>query len=825
MPRIVNAAAAALLLAAAPAAAQVLNAVDREAGRPAGLALPVPGAAVAEEPAALGANPAAPGFVGAAAIQGFRESGVVAGSTADGLYGAAALGPLGVGYAVEWVGAADAGLASYRTNTLALTLGDHHAWSLGVAWNRFWSSDATVASLASWNAGLTVRPWRHLSVAATTLGRDAWLGGTKLPARYDLGVATRLAADVLTLSADLLADDRARDDFYATHLAFGLAAEVRAGFALGAQLLVPLRSGTGAASGPSVGAVVSWNAPHAGLSGGVAGTPRSTGWLAGVRGSSERYPARPSGRRVPTVDLARELDPDRIPFLDLGAPDPYGEVLARLEAVADDGEVAALVVRIDDLSLAGGRIEELRAALVRIGARKPVVAYLSGGSTREYWLASAATAIAVPPGSSLEVNGISTSNLYLRDALARAGVAFEVVAVGAYKSAPEPLVREGPSPAAREATNALLDDLFGRIVADVAQARRMTPERVRALVDRGLFGSAEAKEAGLVDAVLWPDELEGFVQRTAGRAVRVAGSYRPEPVRSARRWGTRPVIEVIPVEGTITGGRSRGFGAERAGAETVVAQLRRAAADGAVKAIVLRVESPGGDGLASDLIWRAVVQAREKKPVVASMGDVAASGGYLAAAGADAIVAAPSTLTGSIGVFVLKPELSGLLEKLGIARVAFPRGELSQLSSVGRRWTEKERAAVERQVEAFYRIFVGRVAEGRKLPVEKVDAVAAGRVWTGRQALERGLVDRLGSLGDAVALAAERAGVPRADVEVRRSEPDVGIGELLTGTLAGATRGPVERALDTVPELRALSLLGEMGPVLALPLEWVVEPR
>jgi protease-4 len=176
-------------------------------------------------------------------------------------------------------------------------------------------------------------------------------------------------------------------------------------------------------------------------------------------------------------------------------------------------------------------------------------------------------------------------------------------------------------------------------------------------------------------------------------------------------------------------------------------------------------------------------------------------------------------------VFVLKPELSGLLEKLGIARVGFARGDLAEISSVGRRWTEKERRAVERQVEAFYEVFIARVAEGRKLPREKVEAAAGGRVWTGRQALERALVDRVGSLGDAVALAAQRAGIARADAEVRRSEPDVGFGEMLSGALARSGRGPLEQALDAVPEVRALALLSEMGPVLALPLEWVLPPR
>jgi protease-4 len=259
------------------------------------------------------------------------------------------------------------------------------------------------------------------------------------------------------------------------------------------------------------------------------------------------------------------------------------------------------------------------------------------------------------------------------------------------------------------------------------------------------------------------------------------------------------------------------------GAETIAAQLRTAAADPEVKAIVLRIESPGGDGLGSDLIYRAVQKAREKKPVIASMGDVAASGGYLAAAGAETIVAEPTTLTGSIGVFILKPELSGLLAKLGVKRDASGRGELSQIESFAKPWTEKERKAVEKQIEAFYGTFVDRVATGRKMPREKVEAVAGGRVWTGRQAAERGLVDRLGSLDDAIAMALARTGLSREDVAVRRAGG--GAGDALAASAGALSTGPLERALGSIPEVRAVAALSEMGTVLALPVEWVTPVR
>jgi protease-4 len=209
---------------------------------------------------------------------------------------------------------------------------------------------------------------------------------------------------------------------------------------------------------------------------------------------------------------------------------------------------------------------------------------------------------------------------------------------------------------------------------------------------------------------------------------------------------------VVQLEGTIVDGKSRGEplgDGGMAGAESVAAAVTAAGADGRVKAIVLRIESPGGSAHASDLIWRAVMMAKQKKPVVVSMGDMAASGGYLVAVGADYLLAEPTTLTGSIGVFALKPDLSGALEKLSIGRDLQQRGKVSDVFSLVKPWTPEERAAVERQIEATYRSFLEKVAEGRKLTPARVELVAGGRVWTGAQALEQGLVDRLGGLAEA----------------------------------------------------------------------------
>ncbi|ACG72431.1 signal peptide peptidase SppA, 36K type [Anaeromyxobacter sp. K] len=828
MKPFVNLAALALALAAPAAAHAQLSAVtDRVQGLPAGLAVPSLGAAVAEEPADLSANPAAIGFLGGLGLQYFHESGLRPGARGDGLYAGDRLGPLGVGYSVEWLRPGlDAGGERWRRSRLGLTLGDGRALSLGVAWTWIASRNDAIEQAGGWDLGLTLRPTRWLSIGAAMLGRDARLGGADVPVRYDLGLATRLWHDRLTLSADLLANDEARDAFRSDHLAFGAAAELWRGVALGLQVQLPVRDLPGDAGDPLGLVSLTWNAPHSGVTFAGAGVGGRGGWLGGARLSEERYRSGGPAVVMPTVDVDRELQRRRVLVFDVGDRDPYATLVTRLEAARDDPEVGALLVRIGGLSLGGGRVEELRALLAAVRARKPVLAYLEGGGTREYWLATAATAIAAPPGAPLIVNGISTSQLFLRGGLARLGIAFDVVKAGAYKSAAEPLVRDAPSPEAREATEAVLDDVFGRFVAQVAEARRLPPERVRALVDQGLFTAEEAKEAGLVDAVAWPDELERWGRAVAGRRLFERGAYRPEPERLAQRWGRPAVIQVVRVEGIIARGRSRAdpLGADGvAGAETIAAEIHRAADDAAVRAIVLRIESGGGDGLASDLIWREAVRARRKgKPVIASMGDLAASGGYLVAVGADAILAERSTLTGSIGVFAAKPDLSGLLAKLSIHPEAYQRGENARLVSVLKPWTPAERAVLEKQIGAFYRQFVARVAEGRRLTTAEVEAVAGGRVWTGQQALERKLVDRIGTLADAIRLARERIGLAPDDVvEVRREDGGGALARVAGRALTAAPEPPLAGLARAFPELSALALLTEIGPVLAIPEEWV----
>lgn len=820
MTRTIPAALLAVALAS-PARAQ-LAADDRERGIPAGLTLPVLGAAAAEEPIALEVNPAGVGFMGGFALQYFHEGVPGRNTTGDGVYLADRFGPVAVGFGHEWLRPGEAPLASYQRSRLALALTDGRSVSLGFGWTWIHSGDDALEDAGSWEIGGTYRPFRHLSFAAAALGNDARLDGVRVPARFDLGVAARGWRDRLTLSADLLADDAEGQAFRATYARFGAGVELGFGLAAALRVELPLQDEPGRDREASGLLAVTWNGPHAGITAGATQFTDRTGWLAGLRLSKERYLSEGSGRALAAISLPRDLAPERFLFLTIGDRDPYGRLVERLVAARDDAAVGALLLRIDQTPLGSGRIEELRALIAEVRARKPVLAYLTGGGTREYWLASAATAVAAPPGAPLLVNGFASAQLYYRDLLARLGVAVQVVRAGAYKTATEPLIRSGPSPEAAQVRDAILDDVYGRFVADVASARRLDPLRVRALVDQGIFTSDEARAAGLLDATPWPDEVTKWAREVSGRKLRDGGGYRLDPLRSAQRWGRPPIVEVIRLSGLITRGSQPGAPGGRGGAQAVAAAIQRASKDPDVRAIVLRVDSPGGDAFASDLLWREVMLAKRKgKPVVVSMGDVAASGGYLVAAAADAIVAEPSTLTGSIGVFAAKPDLARLLDKLSIQRSGAGRGDKAEALSVLRAWTDAERSAVQRQVDGFYATFLDRVADGRKLPRAEVEQVASGRVWTGQQALERRLVDRLGTLADAVALARTKAGL-EGDAVTRRADAG-GMSFELSPPARADTGAALERLASLSPEVDALLLLadGSLGPLLALPDEWV----
>lgn len=460
---------------------------------------------------------------------------------------------------------------------------------------------------------------------------------------------------------------------------------------------------------------------------------------------------------------------------------PLRVIRDRLRRAVEDPRVELVRVRIGALQGGWAELDSLRHALLETRtAGKRLVAFVAHPDTRTLWVASAADEVLLPPAVPVQAAGISAEMPFFGEGLDRVGIDLEVIAAGEFKSAMEPFTRSEPTEANREAVDALLDDLYDHLVEDLAKGRGKTPEAVRAIFEAGPYLADDAVGAGLADALVEeeavPDRL-GFGDDGALTGVPLA-AYAGVPSPWPRfRWRA-PRLAVVEVRGTILDGRHDAEHPTGATIRAVCESLERARRSRSVKGVLLHVDSRGGSATASERMWREVRRLAAEKPVIAWMGDAAASGGYYVASAAHAIVAAPATLTGSIGVIAAKPVGQRLLARLGVNVVHFERGPQATMYSPARPFTEAERAAMGASIRQFYELFLQRVAEGRDRTPESVDPVARGRVWTGRQALEHGLVDVLGDEKVAERLLAERAGVP-PDRGLRLIEPPRGLRQWL----------------------------------------------
>jgi protease-4 len=498
--------------------------------------------------------------------------------------------------------------------------------------------------------------------------------------------------------------------------------------------------------------------------------------------------------------LRRRLDP-RPP-----APSLEG-IRERLDRVLADGRVGGVILRVQNLDAGWAALEELRAELHRFRSNgKKIAAYLIDPGTRSYYLASAADEIFASPLSTLNVVGLRTRVNFLKDTLESLGLKTEVFAVSPYKSAADPLARSDFTQEAREQVERLLDRRFGELVAAISAGRGIPPEEVRALIDGAPYSAAEAIRKGLLDGALYEDGLPERLAdgeksaklaewRVAKRALRVR----------YRRRARKKLVGLVRVTGAIMRGRSRRLpvplpliGREQAGSDSVVAALRVAEKSRHIGAILLHVDSPGGDALASDLIWREVERIRQKKPIVVLMGNAAASGGYYVSAAANLIVARKNTITGSIGVILARPVAAGLFGKLKVNPVTIERGARSNLLDPRQSPTPDEMAVLNEQLQNFYGEFKNRVERGRKLRPDALEEIAGGRVWTGDEALERGLVDETGGFRTVLEKARELAGIPDdlSDVLVKIPPP-----KKARPTPGEPVRETMEAARDALSEL------------------------
>lgn len=508
----------------------------------------------------------------------------------------------------------------------------------------------------------------------------------------------------------------------------------------------------------------------------------------------------------------QEMEPGGVIGQFFEAPPTVRSVIEALRKAKVDSRIASVIVRPTGAAALWGKVQEVRDAITDFrSSGKPIIAYLEYGGEQEFYLASACDKVFLMPTASLDLTGISSYELFLRGTLDKVGAYPDALHIGDYKTASNTFTEHTYTPAHREMAESLNADLYEQLIRGLADGRHKSEQDVRALVDHGPFLPEDAVRAGLVDDVAYEDELDDKVQLAKGGAVKFLQQtdYRHiTPTSLGLNKGPR--IAVIYATGIISSGESNYDSPQGqiVGSDTLVEYLRKTRADNSIRAIVLRVDSPGGSAIASDVIWREVMLTRNVKPVIASMSDVAASGGYYIAMPAHHIVAEPATLTGSIGVVAVKFVIDGTLKKLGMNMEGVSSGKYADLYSPVRPFTSEERTKLEAQIQATYDAFVEKAAAGRNTTPERIDAIGQGRVWTGRQARQIGLVDDLGGLERAIAVAKQRAKIAvDSEVELVVYPARKSIYEIVRNPFGASDSAAMLGALLGIRDPRALQAL------------------
>ncbi|MEP0845719.1 MAG: signal peptide peptidase SppA [Phycisphaerae bacterium] len=542
--------------------------------------------------------------------------------------------------------------------------------------------------------------------------------------------------------------------------------------------------------------------------------------------------------------IAEAPVPDAELMVLLGGEKPMTTLglIRKLEKAADDADVAGIAMIIEQPSLNLAQVEEITRALKAFRAKgKLVHAYIDYATNLSYALAAAADHITIAENSQLDIVGLSAELSFYKNMLDKIGVQADMLRCGAYKAAAEPFIRSEPSPEFAENINWLLDGLYARWLGLIAEGRKLDVKAVEKAVDEGPLSAEEALKAKLVDVVGSYDDYKTRLHKEFGADVEFVKRYDEkklemeidpsnpfsffmemnrvmEELFGGAKETDKPGIGVVYVDGGIMVGPSQNdpFSGSTAGSTSVRAALEQARQDENVKAVVLRVSSPGGSAIASDIIWKAATQLAKEKPLVVSMGGVAGSGGYYVSIPGETIFADESTITASIGVVGGKLIWNELWEnKIGITTTEFHRGKHAGLMSFNRPWTEEERAWVTKWMNEVYTQFKARIQTSRGDRIKgDLESMAGGRVFTGKQALERGLVDKIGGLADALAYAADKAGLDKPQVFVFPREK--GLAEVFAQLMGEETEDDWElhsTPLGRDPLLRlAAPLLSEAAP-------------
>ena len=670
---------------------------------------------------------------------------------------------------VRWPHPFMAGYGNVVKATMALAWKFGWWGSVGMSYHHFFGVQGGLSGLDTLDLALLVRPadWFGAALTVSDVTMPKWWHGLPVQRTWNAEVGFRpLGTDRLTLSVGVKLGERRREFDprfrVQTRLWRGLSLAVEVEYRH--RLMDLDRDGHDEAIVNDVAATAALQVDFAtwgfggavvlqrrmsGLSGGVA-----AGGGAMVRVAGEQYPSLVSPK-------ARAVVVSILP----GSEWRFSRLLLDLDDLSRNPHVAAVVFKIADHAPGWAQCDEVRQAMARLHkAGKLTVAFVTTPSDRAYYVASAADRVWLAPSGGLLLAGMTSTRLYFRKALDRLGVHVDVLRHAEYKTAPNMFSRTSPSTEEDEVVRGVLAERYRQFIGAIALrgavARR---SKARRLMTTAPFEPTEAVKAGLVDSVLYGDEIPSRIEKLVGRPVELVALSRS--VRRDATWGLAPAVAVIVVDGDLVPGKSRRIpilGERMAGHKTLVAQLRKARMDSRIEAVVLRINSPGGFAQAADVVWRQIRRLARAKPVVASLSNVAASGGYQLAVGANQILCDPGTITGSIGIFVARPVYRDLMKKLGIGVSIWKKGPHAGLfnSFVPYGPAEKKRLTAKLRVQ--YMRFVGVVAKGRKrLSVNQVEQLARGRVWTCGQAVARGLADSRGGLIEAIGLAGRLAHMGR----------------------------------------------------------------
>jgi protease-4 len=728
--------------------------------------LPLETTATTDGPLAVWVNPAAlaAGKAGGLAYFHTFSNSTISGD--DGL--AISLGSIAFG--AEFL-SSEFATGSYETNRYTIASGYRLAGGIYLGSSYSWHSSelCDLDRASTWSVGALVRPHRKISlgVVARDLNSPTYMDTVFKP-MFEASIGLRPLNDGITVFATYLARERELD--VAMH-----ATQPQSFFSYGIEWQpadgIVLRAG--ADEDENISASLMFRIAQDGISSvltrmkGESGEDDKTyGAAVFTAGPYWHESVLMPAKGYLEIDLSGSIAESRPPFSLFGGGPRYTlrELLDKIEYAKSARDVKAIVLKCGSVSANLAIYDELRQALIgfrRTG--KKVIAYVEDAGNGLYYLLTAGDYIVLTPNGGIELTGFKAEALFVRGTLEKLGVKAHYARVGKYKSATEHLTEDRLSEPGREAYNAVLDDRYDKFVADIASGRGKTEDQVRDIIDRGPYLPVDAVREGLVDTLAYWDEVPGIVKALTGRATERLPYGRFARRRPARtHWDEAPRIGIVYGVGSILSGKNRRdmLMGDIMGSETIAEAFKQLREDKSVKAVVFRVDSPGGEMTASDQIRRAVELTAKEKPVIVSMGGVAGSGGYHVSCNGTKILADHCTITGSIGVLGLWFHTRGLYEKIGVNKDIFLRGKHADIMPTWRDVTDEDTDLIQSFIDRFYDKFVADVSKGRGMGVNEVHAVAQGRIWSGKKAEEIGLVDRVGGLREAVRLAKQEAGIP-----------------------------------------------------------------